>query len=557
MIWQGFQILATPIPIEGAGWIQRIIWSFQGVIKYFEGNTLPYGQGDWYWIPSRAIPGEPITEFPAFTFLYADPHAHLFALGITILALIWALSVILAKWRWKYLQLPASLVFGGIIIGALRPTNTWDLPVYLGLGIIALGYTAFRYNMGTGFHQSLVSQNLQKIIIPLVAVIVLGCLTFFLYQPFSNWYGQAYTSASFWDGDHTPIWSYLTHWGLFLFVITSWLTWETIDWMATTPVSSLNKLRPYKLLIQLGLAISLAIIAGLLYLGVQISVIAIPLMIWAFIIIFRPGQQDSKRAILFITSVGVSLTLVVELVVLKGDIGRMNTVFKFYLQAWTLLSLSAAAGIVYIIPVFTEKWKNSWHYVWQVILFLLIGGAMLFPLLGGADKINDRISRSAPHTLDGMAYMPFSTYNEDGTDLDLSHDYRAILWMLDHVQGSPVIVETNTPEYRWGSRFTIYTGLPGVVGWNWHQRQQRAIIESDIVTGRIADITDFYTSNSQADIIAFLSKYDVQYIIVGQLEKTIYPGLSLDKFTSWNGKYWDKVYEDGDTAIYKVKKINS
>ena len=66
-----------------------------------------------------------------------------------------------------------------------------------------------------------------------------------------------------------------------------------------------------------------------------------------------------------------------------------------------------------------------------------------------------------------MKYMESATH-WDSVALDLGQDYAGILWMRENVQGSPVIVEANTPEYRWGSRYSIYTGLPGVVGWNWH-----------------------------------------------------------------------------------------
>ena len=55
-------------------------------------------------IPSRAIPApgdiEPITEFLLFTVLYGDPHAHLFALPITLLVLAFALSVVLCRGCW-------------------------------------------------------------------------------------------------------------------------------------------------------------------------------------------------------------------------------------------------------------------------------------------------------------------------------------------------------------------------------------------------------------------------------------------------------------------------
>ena len=80
----------------------------------------------------------------------------------------------------------------------------------------------------------------------------------------------------------------------------------------------------------------------------------------------------------------------------------------------------------------------------------------------------------------------------------MSQDYRAIQWMQRNVQGSPVIVEANTPEYRWGTRFTIYTGLPGVVGWNWHQRQQRAVTPDTWVFDRVDAIGAFYNADNRA-----------------------------------------------------------
>lgn len=56
--------------------------------------------------------------------------------------------------------------------------------------------------------------------------------------------------------------------------------------------------------------------------------------------------------------------------------------------------------------------------------------------------------------------------------MDLRQDYRAIRWMQENIPGSPVIVEANVPEVRWENRFTIYTGLPGMAGWNCHRRQR-------------------------------------------------------------------------------------
>jgi uncharacterized membrane protein len=121
------------------------------------------------------------------------------------------------------------------------------------------------------------------------------------------------------------------------------------------------------------------------------------------------------------------------------------------------------------------------------------------------------------------------------------------------VQGSPVIVEGNCPEYRWCTRYTIYTGLPGVLGWNWHQRQQRGFVRPLIVEDRVAEIMGFYNTTDPNLALAFLKKYDVRYIIVGQVENIYYPGEGLNKFEFYDGQYWTEVFRTGQTVIYEVK----
>ena len=514
-------------------------------------------------------PNEPITEFPLFTFLYADLHAHLISLPITLLVLCWAVSFVKSDFFknnrttiQNWMEVGLVTFFGALMIGALRPTNTWDLPTYLALGVIAVLYKLIHTASGKpaqlvkqdqnsnvwvtetvqvaalttaepGFETGEVShpETASKRII--TAVLFAGglvVLAMVLYAPFARWYGQSYNSLLLWEGDRSPFWSYLTHWGLFLFIIISWMFWETRQWMASTPVSALAKLRPYKALIQAAVAALLLAIAVTIILGVEIGWLVLLVAFWALILLLRPGQSDMKRVVLFMIGTALVLTLTVELVVLEGDLGRMNTVFKFYLQAWTLFSISAAASLVWVFPVVIAQWQRGWRTGWQIFFTLLAGSAALFPILGGIDKIRDRISDVAPNGLDGMKYMETSHYWDSDFNMDLNQDYQAILWMQDNVQGTPVIVEANTPEYRWGSRFTIYTGLPGVVGWNWHQRQQRGTVSSTWVTDRIAEIDNFYRTLDRQVVEQFINKYDIQYIIVGQLEKAYYGLEGISKF---------------------------
>jgi YYY domain-containing protein len=561
MIWQGYQRIAAPGgTIDGAGLLARVVWGIRGAVMAFSGTPLPYSIGDWYWIPSRAIPApnevEPITEFPFFTVLYGDPHAHLFALPVTLLVLAFALSIILSHGKWKgVLGVISAFLLGGLAISTLRSTNTWDFYPYLALGCIAVGYAVWIHFTPEGSRMPLLRElpvKSQRILVLLGGVIFIVALSYLFSQPFSAWYGQGYTQVEVWKGTRTPLLSYLTHWGLFLFLIVSWMVWETYQWLATTPMSSLRKLNPFKLAIELLLIVLLVLVALLLYLGVRISWLVLPLAAWSGVLLLRSGMPDTKRFVLFLVGTGLTLTLMVEVIVLRGDIARMNTVFKFYLQVWMMFGISAASGLGWLIMSF-PNWQSRWRNTWQIAFLFLVAGAALYPFMGGLAKIEDRMAPQTPFTLDGMAFMEYAEYAETWGNMDLSQDYRAIRWMQQNITGSPVIVEANLRNlYRWGSRFSIYTGLPGVVGWEWHQQQQRALLPGNWVSDRIAEVDNFYLTTDFQQAHDFLKKYDVRYIVVGQQERGHYPGEGLTKFAAADGVLWRSVYEDGETVIYEV-----
>jgi len=567
MILVGYQKLVAPGGIiEGKSLLTRGLWTVQGFIQSITGASLPYGIGDWYWLPSRIIPAqgdvEPITEFPYFTVLYGDPHAHLFALPISLLVLTLCLAFVLSKTRWaNRLGIIAIFVLSALSIGALRPTNTADFYPYLILGAICIGYLFLRYSQWPGQISgrypvfARLPITIMRIVVAAVAVLLLVSLTELLYIPYSTWSDFGYGELDLWQGSRTPLYAYLTHWGLFLFTIISWMIWESIHWMASTPLSSMRKLNPYKLLIVSGIFLLAVSILGLTILGVQIAWFVLPLAAWAGILLLRPDTHDSKRFVLFLIGTGLVLTLVVEIVVVVGDIGRMNTVFKFYLQVWTMFAVSAAAAFGWTLAAIAG-WKPGWQRVWQIGFLVLVTGTALYPIMATAAKVKDRMAPDAPHALDGMTYMNYATYAESWGVMDLSQDYQAIRWMMENVSGSPVIVEANLRNlYRWGSRFSNYTGLPGVVGWEWHQQQQRTSVPGSWISERIAEVDDFYNTTDLEQTKYFLRKYDVRYIILGQQERGHYPGSGLEKFEAAEGVLWDEVYRDGDTVIYEVIEV--
>ena len=256
MLYQGFQRIAAPDGvIDKAGIFTRIAWTFKGFFMTLVGGAhLPYGPGDWYWIPSRALPdssGAPITEFPIFSFIFSDMHAHVIGLMVTILAIAWALSVLLSRAKWKNpLNAAVGLFLGALVVGATRPTNTWDFYTYILLCSIVLAYSVWRYADVSHLNVA-VPEGVKRLVLTAGAVAILAAGSLLLYQPYSYWYllDPGYTKVYPWTGGRSDIGSYLIHWGVFLFFIVSWLVWETRQWLAETPLSALRKLRPYRDLI--------------------------------------------------------------------------------------------------------------------------------------------------------------------------------------------------------------------------------------------------------------------------------------------------------------------
>jgi YYY domain-containing protein len=556
MLMNGFKQVAINAGLQsGSEFFQSILLWIKGFILVLKGAKFTYYPGDWYWIPSRTIPGEAITEFPYFSFLYGDPHAHVYAYPITLMALGFFLSIIFRQkrfegqkdWKWVFL-----LLGGGLIVGSLAVTNTWDYPVYLLLGVLAIGYEHF---MHARYYPDILPQFSQKIRVAVscaISLVLFVGSTYLFFIPYYSTYGAGYTSVQAWEGSHTPISSLFVHWGIFLFFIISWLIIKTRDWLAETPISILKTLRPYRALFgMVGIAIC-AVLVWLLVSGVSIALFLVPLLIWTFLLFLNKKTSILDRVIMLFLLAGFAMILMVEVIVLSGDVGRMNTVFKFYLQAWTFLSISAAYSFVDLMPRLRRTAVESWKKTWRGFGIALVICGLLFPLAATLDKITDRISDTVPITLDGMDYMQTSIYWQDDVNMDLEQDYQAIVWMQENVQGSPVIVEGTTSLYQWGNRFSIYTGLPAVIGWDWHQRQQKQILPSNWITDRISEVEAFYNTTDAATAREFLEKYQVKYIIVGQLERIRYAQDGLEKFTTYEGVYWKTVFTYKDTIILEV-----
>jgi uncharacterized membrane protein len=202
------------------------------------------------------------------------------------------------------------------------------------------------------------------------------------------------------------------------------------------------------------------------------------------------------------------------------------------------------------------------------VLVLLVGVASLFPIMAVRGKAAYRFDPNicAPVTLDGMDFMKCATQvegsaqvravNPQFTTFTLDEDYAMIRWLQENISGTPIIVEglSDDTQYHWNGRISIYTGLPTVVGWNWHQRQQRTLEPlGRMVDARGANVNAFYQTTSIGTAWDIIQFYHIQYVIVGKLERAYYLEQGLAKFDQMVEQgLLEPVYQQGSSTVYRV-----
>jgi YYY domain-containing protein len=604
--------LGTTTTQSSMPWVTAILRVLSGLSRVLSGQARLALRPEWpYWNPSRVMPNGEINEFPFFTFLYADLHAHLIALPFTLLALALAVAAIKrvkaarrqasdqgsdavsggARYGWTT-WLPGGIsaqlsrvdwsevlliLVMGLVVGALRPINSWDYPTYmLVMGVALL------------LHEYEVRKRLDPGLLWAVGVksAAVLALSYGLFWPFLSRFTTAYTSIERWKGARTGLGNYLGIHGLFLFVIVTWMCielfsrevregtvrmlqlsvryWDRLPRLLGAYSRLVRKGRQYDTLGWI-IVLPLALVAVWLAVGKHWFFLFVWLLILGtLLIVLRLRLDVGQRFVWLLFGMGLALSMGVDLVVLKGDIGRMNTVFKFYLQIWVFWSVATAVGLSQIAERFRRQrrsaqgaWRPGGRLVWQGALTLLVLLAALYPVMATRAKISDRFDASLGPGLDGMAYMETSVYYDNQQMIQLKYDREAINWLLDNVEGSPVIAEANTEPrglYRWGSRVSIYTGLPTIIGWSWHQRQQRSAMPGQWIDQRLWDVQQLYSDASPEAAMEIIRRYNVRYIYVGEVERIYYSESGLAKFERMRvDGLLELAYRNEQVNIYLVK----
>lgn len=525
----------------------------------------------WFWAPTRIIAEIPtvndssIHEMPIFTYIYGDLHAHMIAMPLILFVVAFVFHELLiagADSRRSGVTRVAALFFGALAVGMSKAVNSWDWPTLTILSVAGLGYAWWlRW-------QRINRWSLLNMLVTIGGFLILADL---VVAPYDAFFATAFTQLRLWNGGNTPIWAYLDIHGVFLFMLVSLLFWETARWMRATHVRALRGRLP--LLVALLFAFMIAWLAGMLlfFRGERVALIVLPLVVWIALLFFRPNQSRAMQYVLVLGGLSLCITLGVEFVVLANDNGRQNMVFKFYNQVWLFFSIVGAVAFAWLVAG-SARWRTALAVPWYGLAALLIAVAALYPLMATQGKAVFRLGSGTPITLDGLAYMNYANYSEvvDRLVIDqveqpvyepisMRDDYRLIRWLQENIVGSPVIIEAQSYLllYQWGGRISINTGLPSVVGWDYHQTQQRSLGNMpQLVRQRVANVNAFYTTPIVAEAANILHHYGVGYVIVGALERARYQSSGgLEKFDQMAAMGLLRVvYQEGISTVYQVNR---
>jgi len=216
-------------------------------------------------------------------------------------------------------------------------------------------------------------------------------------------------------------------------------------------------------------------------------------------------NADLFALLLFFCALG--LVLIPELVyvrdIYENGNARANTMFKLTYQAYMMFGIMMGYVIWNLLAaarskVFTRILAGAglFFLCWTVGYF----GNCVHSWAGGFRLPQDRAG------LDALAYL----------DRDFPADVEAIYWLKDNVKDVPVVLEANGDSYTNFERVSATTGLPTVLGWYVHEWLWRGDPEDLNIRG--SDVDTIYTSDNREMVQHLLKQYDISYIFIGSTE---------------------------------------
>lgn len=460
-----------------------------------------------YWFPDATryigfnpdVEDKTIHEFPCYSFVLGDLHAHvvdiMFVLLLLGLLYAWMKKVRTTELSgesmsrrefWKKQLLMPQLLAAGALLGMFHWTNYWDFVIYF---VVTCGAALFMNIIGQKgkIRWALGVTAVQAAEILILATVII--LPFTLQFDTSNMV-QGIALAK----HHSLLHQLLVLWGLpgiltILFVVSL-----LIEKLRGAEQKSL-----YHLLTSIRLPDLFAVLMGLCAIGL----VLIPELVYV-----RDIYENGNA--------------------------RANTMFKLTYQAYIMFGMTMIYAIFRLLVIGKNK-------ILKVLAFI---GLFLFVWTCG-------YFGNSVHSWFGTVWKPSQYKGLNATaflETDFPEDVNGIRWLKENISDAPVVLEANGDSYSEYERVSAMTGLPTIMGWYVHEWLWRGDLAD--LNAKIEEIKEIYTSTDETRVKELLEEYNVSYIFVGSCERNKYGADLNNDLLKGLGEV---VFQDSEYPTYIVK----
>ena len=488
-------------------------WIIYGIIipVIEKANNVVFQEKYWFPNSTRFIGYNPnvadktIHEFPSYSFILGDLHAHVCNTLFTIPLLALLFNYVeekktrmhYPKTKKEYVKefLSPTIVLLGVLTGLYRGTNYWDFPIYFIVsGAIILFTDCKRWGIRV--------KTILFVLLKGFNILLIGTIVIF---PFSSSFVKMSSQLGLCK-NHTPLWQFLILWAIPLFIGICFIVFLVKTNKSTTLVKKCEKCSKQVICFDKKTTPTFSFI--------DISIIAF----------------------IFCT---IGLIISPEIIYVKDIYGdeyaRSNTMFKFTYQAFILFGICIGIAIGKLLSyVDKEKLCNYHKYPYRkfglglctiVIILSLYSIWSTYAWFGNVFDAKLRKEISATEYL-------FTTP-------DFYKDAPAIAYINNFEKNKVVnIVESSGLSYTSNCKLSVFTGTNTVIGWYTHEWLWKDNVT--IVDNRFEEVRLFYESGDKIYCQDFIEKYNIDYIYVGSTELQKY-NINENGFRDLGHLVWESV----------------
>ncbi|MCB0308854.1 MAG: glycosyltransferase family 39 protein [Bdellovibrionales bacterium] len=487
------------------------IGNLDGVIQFIEKGGV---NGFNFFRSAHEVIPFTVHEFPLWSYLFVDLHAHLISGLLFVLFLCWMRFVDLSKIK------KSQLAIGAVILGSMGPSSTWDYFTCVMLVLLSATYYYYKTRKLDQIRPSM--------------VLIIG--SYLLFLPFYLIFTKkmAKLGVGFVGDQMTNLYSSIVCFGIFLpFVLAE----------SFREIGVRVKSKQYKLLV----LIFSIILSMVLILFLSFSRIPGTFLLYGFcsvgVLLALLNQQKSQylsaRGLIFYAMI---ILCMCEVFFIRdwlqgGEWKRMNTVFKFYYQVWFMFALALPCIALDVYQrIRTVKEKK----LFCVLCVVLLICGLLWPL--GAWR-----SRVIDHSFQRQGRFDVTMNGLDWLKHLRPHEYRTVAWLWQNGKTDDVILEAGHHDYQYEYNVvSSASGVPTVQSW-WSHTEQR----DRPYYKRSMDVREFYQTQDINRAIQILRDYHVTYVYVAEREREQYGIQGLSKFTT-SSKLFEPVLVDPLGNLYRV-----